>query len=179
MISQKILPAHILTEYVWQLLKQEGALTTVNGLVPIVPFEDEPKLADADKPYAIYGYAENISNNVEEIREGVYSLRISAPKVSQLVHITNVLGAAFESSNVATEAVNRWSGTAFNGAFIGIRFTRIRVTYIDGGDPADSEGGPIDGSVTIDYRYVHHLDTPMLLESRGGLWTGPKPETSP
>ncbi len=170
MITNKILPAHILRLYVWELLRQEINMSKVNDLIPILPIEDEPKVESANLPYAIYGYAENDSK-VDQIHEGVFSLRVNAPTFAQLGQITNTVALAFESSDIATEAVNRFSSQYSGGALLGIRFTFTKVTYIEGGEAAESEGGPVDGIVNVYYRYVNALPNPVVNAARGGLWS--------
>lgn len=180
MITNKILPAHILRLYVWAVLDQETSMETIpvtmsNGataqLIPVLPIEDEPKVANSGKAYAIYGYAENDSRNLEQVREGVFSLRIIAPTFSQLGDISNAVARAFESSDVATEAVNNFSTDYTNSALVGIRFTHTKVTYVEGGEAGETEGGPMDGVVNIAYRYVNSLPIPVPNTARGGLWS--------
>lgn len=175
MITDKILPAHIIRLYIWALLQQEGVLETISvggvELVPIIPIEDEPKVADSGKPYAIYGYAENESRQLEQIREGVLSLRVIAPKFSQVGHITNTVSRAFESSDVATEAVNIFSSDFSSQSLEGIRFTHLKTIHVEGGEPADSEAGPVDAMVTIAFRYINFLPTPVLNTNRNKLWS--------
>jgi hypothetical protein len=181
MITKKIIPAHILRLYIWELLIQEINMQKVAGkdpltgatfsLVPIIPVEDEPKIADSDKPYAIYGYAENESRNLEQIKEGVFSLRVIAPTFSELTHIINTVALAFESSDISTEAVNRYSSKYTGEALLGLRFTYTKATYVEGGEAAETEGGPMDGVVNITYRYINNLPNPFLNSAKGGLWT--------
>ncbi len=171
MISNKVLPAHILRLYVWELMKQEIGMQMVNGFVPILPVEDEPKVADTNKTYAIYGYAENDNRSSEQIREGIFTLRIIAPTFSELGQFTNVMSNAFESTDIATEAVNNFSSRYPNEALIGITFKYVKVTYVEGGEASTDEGGPMDGVVNVAYRYINHLETPIVNSARGGLWS--------
>jgi hypothetical protein len=170
MISDKIIPAHILRLFIWEVLKLNTSMNApVNGLIPILPIEDEPKVADSGKAYIIYGYSENESGNLDQIRRGVFSARIMAPTFGELVEISNVLGTTFESRDIATEAVNQWSSAYANGALTGIRFTKLITSYIEGGEASDTEGGPVDGVVNISYEYVTNLKT--QLPAYTGLWS--------
>lgn len=169
MISEKIVPAHVLRLFVWEVLKINSNLETVNDLVPIVPLEDEPVLADTGKPYIIYGYAEMDARKSDLNRRGVLSLRIVAPTTAELTSISNILASVFEDRDRATEAVNRWSSTM--PALIGIRFTETRVTFVERGEPAESEGGPVNTVVNISYEYITDLQITLPGVARGGLWT--------
>jgi hypothetical protein len=176
MINNKIVPAHILRAYIWEVLKQtpqDGgvSMTEINTLNPILPIEDEPKVAGENKPYAIYGYAENNAYPLDQIREGVFSLRVMSPDFGTLTQIINTVGVAFESADIATEAVNRFSAQHMNGVFVGMRFTFLKTSYIEGGEAAQTEGGPVDGVVNITYKYINHLPIPIPVSAQGGLWT--------
>lgn len=168
-IDNKILPAHILRLFVWELLKLNAGLEPVNGLIPLVPIEDEPTLAESGEPYLIYGYAEMEAERRDINRRGVLSFRIVAPTSAQLGQISNVISSAFESRDVATEAVNRWSST--NDQLVGIRFTSLKTTYVERGEAAESEGGPVDTVVNIGYEYITDVEIAFPTASGNGLWT--------
>lgn len=157
-ISNKIMPAHILRLYIWDLFTNNTGLQKVNGLVPIVPIEDEPQLADAGQTYFVYGFAESQSGPFHEIRRGIFSLRYSTQDFSTVGEITTTISRAFENPDDASKNVNAWSSyygdDAASDPFIGIRFTSLEVTYTEGGEPPDTEGGPIEGIINIGYNYI-------------------------
>ena len=154
MINNKILHAHVLRVYTWELLKANIGWTEVNGMIPIVPLGDEPRLSDSGKSYIIYGYAEQAPGSTKEVRTGSLTYRIIARTFAELGEITNVITAGFEELDRSAHRVNLWSSNYSGGAFIGIRFGTLEVTYIEGGEPADQEGGPVDGLLNIEYSYI-------------------------
>lgn len=170
MISDQIVPAHILRLYVWQILLEAEALALINGKVPLIPLEDEPELSDAGKNYIIYGYSENEIANVEYMRQGVCAFRVIAQNSNDLSKITSIISRAFESQDIATEAVNIFS-TAYGSALEGLRFTAVKTLYVESANPAASESGPVDGAVTLAYRYITHLPIPVpeAVENQG-MW---------
>lgn len=169
MISSKYLPSHILRLFTWEVLKTNTSMTVVNNVVPMLPIDDEPKVADSGKSYIIYGYSETDGSGPEQIRSGVISFRVIAGTSNELGQIINVIASTFESRDVATEAVNRWSSSFSGGALKGIRFTEVFTTYVEGGEAADTEGGRVDGVVNVTYRYV--TDYKPTLPISGGLWS--------
>lgn len=182
MITNKIIPAYIIRLFLWEVLSLNEALSkidTPNGqLIPILPVEDEPRVADSKKAYIIYGYAESEAQRIEQERRGIFSARIWAPTFAQLVEITNLIASTFESSDFATEAVNRYSSNYAGGALVGIRFTHLKTTYIEGGEAAETEGGPVDGVVNISYNYVRSdknaSGLPLIRipdTAKGGMWS--------
>lgn len=170
MISDRIVPAHILRLYTWDVLSHADALTLVNGKVPIIPLEDEPELSDAGKPYAVYGYSENDGGRLEQIRQGVFALRVISQSTGDLDRIISIVSRAFESTDIATEALNRFTD-AHSADLEGIRFTFARTSFVESADPAETEGGPVEATITISYRYINRLPVPVAESAQGGLWT--------
>lgn len=176
MPDNKIVPAHVIRGYLWEILQEYAGMKKVNNLIPIVPFQDEPDLADSGKSYLIYGYADQSVEKSTVFRRGVFSVRIEASDINEATKIANITSRAFEDRDVATEAVNHWSGTAANGAFVGIRFTDIVTTFSEAGDPAESEGGPVSRLVSISYECILGDGPPLLDSYTSGLWS-PNPNT--
>jgi hypothetical protein len=171
MITDAIVPAHILRLYVWQVLSEQEVLELINNKNPIIPLEDEPELSDAGKNYIIYGYSENDLSGVEYMRQGVVAFRVVAKNSNDLSRITNILAKAFESADIATEAVNIFSTQFDNDVLVGIRFANIKTAYIESMDPESSEGGPVQGTVTLSYRYFSQLPVPVPETVKNkGLW---------
>lgn len=170
MITYKILPAHIIRLYVWELLQQEIGMEKANGLVPILPVEDEPKVADANVPYAIYGFSESEAGNMHVIRNGIFSLRVVAGTLVKLGEIINTVSLGFESPDITTEALNHFANNYQNGLLQGIRFTSVKTGYIEGGEASESEGGEVDGVINISYEYINNMETPVVGDFNG-LWS--------
>jgi hypothetical protein len=171
MITDQIVPAHILRLYTWEVLKEAEALALVNGKNPIIPLEDEPELSDAGKNYIIYGYSENDINRTEYMRQGTMAFRVIAQNSNDLSKITSIIARAFENSDIATEAVNIFSSNFAGGVLIGLRFTNVKAIYVESADPATSESGPVEGTVSLTYRYINNLPIPMPESVVGkGLW---------
>lgn len=170
MITDQIIPAYILRLYLWEILREAEALALVNGKIPLIPLEDEPELSDAGKSYIIYGYAENESATLEEIRRGTFAIRVIAVNTNELDRIISIASRAFESSDVATEAVNRFSSAFTGKALEGIRFTQVKAAHVEGFNAAPAESGPVEGMLTVSYRYINRLPIPVPESVLGGMW---------
>lgn len=153
-MDNKILPAHVLRLYVWALLEAEGVLTKIGDLIPIAPIEDEPKFVASGQAYIVYGYTEMPGTELDQNRRGNFSMRVSAPSFGQLGHVLNTIARAFESCDVSVPNVNAWSSDYQTGLLVGIRFTDIEMTYLEGGEPPNSEGGPTEGVINLGYEYI-------------------------
>lgn len=165
-----ILAPHLLRLYTWELLKANGALTTVTGrngqtLIPIAPVSDEPDLRESGKPYILYGFAENYGPRVPVVNSGTLSYRIIAPTFSELSKIIAVLQSAFEVEDVAAANVNLWTST--QSALIGCRFTSVECAYLEAADAEEQEGGSLEGVVNMTYSCV--VDKPVKLFT-GNNW---------
>ena len=158
MISNKITAAHMLRLYIWAMLSNNGVLSlvTVRGepAIPIIPVEDIPELRDSGNAYIIYGWTENEENNVEGIQRGNLALRIIAEDSNQLSHITSVLARGMGEEDKTAESVNWWTSAFTDADLIGLRFTWVNTILVESADPASAEGGQVEGSVMIGYRYV-------------------------
>lgn len=169
----KILPAHIIRLYAWEVLKANTDLAEIDGYVPIIALEDEPKVSDAQKTYLIYGYSENNDPRLYELKRGTVSFRIKARLFGELGQITNALSRAFENCDISAYQVNQWASSNPDKIFKNIRFTSIEVVYVEGGSPEDSEGGPTDAVLNVAYECVIHDDTFTLPNNADtGLWAG-------
>ena len=171
-MADKVIPAHILRLYAWDVLQANGLLEEINGLIPIIPLEDEPQIADAQKTYIIYGYGENDDPRMPEMRRGSMVFNIKARRFGELGPITNVLTRAFEGLDIPAARINYWKGKNANAsAFANINFKTTSAVYVEGGYPEESEGGPLMGMVHITYS-VTVVDPTFVLPvtARNPLW---------
>ena len=152
MVQNNVTPANLLVMYAWELLKANTDMVTINGLAPIGAVDDEPRLSEADAAYLIYGYSEQFSEGLRLKRRGILSLRVSARTVAEMNGILTVIGRTFENGDISAANVNLWSSTI--PELIGIRFTTLDTTYIDGGSSSGDDGGPVYGLVNVRYEYV-------------------------
>lgn len=170
MVDIKIIPPHILRLYAWEVLELNDALSMIDDYIPVIPIEDEPKLADSGKSYIIYGWAEHPDPNYE-IRRGTFSMRVIGRTFGELGHIINILTRAFEAGDQSAEHVNLWSSSFNDNQLVGIRFTNLDIGYVEGGSAPEQEGGPSEGLVNVSYRYITHQTIQLPEDSLGGLWT--------
>lgn len=157
MLNNRINAAHLLRLYAWELLSANGVLSIINAngkdWVPIIPIEDEPELRDSGKAYIIYGWSENEENGLHMIQRGNMSFRIIAEDSNQLSYITNVLTMGFRNEDETANSVNWWASLS-DYDFKGLRFTWVKTILVESADPATAEGGQVEGSVMVGYRYI-------------------------
>ena len=163
-ISNRIQAANILRLYVWELLLAHGLLDKITvqteagavNLLPVIPIEDEPKVANSGKTYIIYGYGENLAGDLNVVKNGAFSLRIVSDSTTEIGEITTTISRALDDEDVSAQNVNSWSNEYMNGVFVGIRFTTLNVSYVSSPEPPDTEGGRGYGIMNVSYRYITH-----------------------
>lgn len=158
-MDPKYIAPYVLRSYTWELLKRNTDLTdddydadgNGDGLIPIVPLGEEPELAQFDKPYIVYGYAESPTGELYAKNNGNMVYVIYSSKFEELGKITNIIKTAFERGDESARDVNEFSSTI--GAFVGIRFGTIEVGFLEGGSPEEDEGGRMSAAINIRYEY--------------------------
>lgn len=171
MTDTVINPAYLLRSYIWALLKNNTDMdeSDYDGLVPIVPVAEEPELSQYTKPYAVYGYALESSGDRAFASRGSMTLAIYETNFRQLTDIMNILYAAFEREEIAAE-VNQYT-TNFSvpgqlvNPFLGLRFGFIRMNFLEGGTPEETEGGRQSALISLGFEYYtdYNIKTYRLL----------------
>lgn len=171
MADPRVLPAHMLAGYVWELWKanQSGVdvITAANGkkLARIAPISDEPDLRSADVTYILYGFAESETGPLNVHHTGQFSMRIIAKNFSEMTTLIRILQSAFELEDEAAQNINWWSTT--RPGYDGMMFTSVCVSFIEAADAETTEGGRLEGVVSLRYRYL--METPVKVFSKNEL----------
>lgn len=160
-------PTYLLNKYIWELLKVNLGLketdyadTQVSSRVPIVPSGQDEALVAINKPFLVYGYAEDMTPDLFAKRSGSVSYSVWSTSVSEINNILNIIRAAMEQHDDTARDVNRFT-TNLGGTNIGIRFGDIYVGYLEGPSPEETEGGRQVGVITL--RYQYHADYEVIL----------------
>lgn len=151
-------PAYLLRSYTWELMQQNELMSAddYDGLVPIVPLSEEPEISETDKPYMVYGYGIDNSGDLHARKRGSVTFAIYDQNFRRLTQIVNVLQAAFERQDEAARDVNLYTST--KTGYLGMRFGYIRLGFIEGGTPEDTEGGRQSALVNITFEYYVDYD---------------------
>lgn len=151
-MNLKYQPANLIANYVWQLLDQNTDIGKIGGVIPISAGKDDPAFSDSRLPYLIYGYSEATKTRIDQIHRGAISFRIMAPTFGRMGEIVNVITLAFEDCDAGAIALNTW--TSANPDLVGIRFTKVEPTYVEGGQEIEREGAPFEGMINLSYEYI-------------------------
>lgn len=153
MVEPKINAAYLLNNYVWEVLKHNTTMkeSDYNGKTPIIPANMEPEFAALNKPFLVYGYAEDSTPDLYARRSGSLSYAIWSTSVGEINTILNVIKGAMERRDESAREVNNY--TSRIPTFIGVRFGSIHVGLLEGPAPEESEGGRQAGIITLRYDY--------------------------
>lgn len=146
-------PVYLLRSYVWALLRNNTEMKTADygGLIPIVPVSEEPELMQYNKPFIVYGYALDSSEDVPVCRTGSMTFAIYSTNFREITKIIDILIYAFGRKDESARDVNEYTSTI--PEFIGTRFGYISVAFAEGGTPEESSGGRESGMVNISFEY--------------------------
>lgn len=173
-INADVAPVYILRKFAWEALKANTDMveSDYGGITPIVPLSEEPELQDTTKPYLVYGYATDSSRDLWAHKSGSMTFAIYDQNFRRLTRIVNVLEATFErlddTANEINKFTTRMAEADSNDAFIGIRFTTIRIGFVEGGTPEIEEGGRQSALFNIRYSYI---TTPEVKRYINGDWS--------
>jgi hypothetical protein len=156
-ISNRHSAANLLNLYAWEVLKANTGMlvSQYDGKIPIVASGQEPDFNAFDRPYLVYGSAEDPSSD-GLTRGGTLVYAIYSKSVGDINEIQNILISAFERQDESARDVNDF--TSRTPAYIGIRFTSTTVAFAEGAASADQEGGRQAGTLTIRYSYVSNYN---------------------
>ncbi len=148
---------HVINSYAWAVLKANTSMTESDygGRVPIIPSNQEPEFTQYNKPFIVYGFAEDPSNINLAQRSGTLVYAIYADTASTINKIYNILTEALGRFDKTAYDVNAWISKSANYAnFAGISMRYVAVAFGEGPGPVEQEGGRQVATLTIKYSHV-------------------------
>jgi len=156
-----IIAPYVLRAYAWAVLSTNMPETwnteLYGGLTPIVPVAEEPELDEFSGPHIVYGYAEDMTGDLYARSSGSMTFAVYDNNFRRLGETLNVLKIAFERQDETARDINRFS-TSKGAAFNGLRFGYVRVGFVEGGTPEESEGARQSALINITYEYYVDYD---------------------
>lgn len=161
-MDKTINAAYLLVDYAWAVLNANDSKTwsreNYGSLVPIVPLAEERELSEYNGPHIVYGYAEDATGTFYAMKSGSLSLAVYDDSFRRLTRTMNILNTAFERHDESARDVNSFTTDYLEGAYLGIRFGSINVSFVDGGSPEEEEGGRQSAIINIRYSYFVDYD---------------------
>lgn len=159
-MDSKISPVYLLRSYAWAVLKANDSELwneqNYDGLVPIVPLNEEPEIVEFGRPYLVYGYAIDSTGSLYARKSGSLTFAIYDTNFRRLTDTLNILQTAFERQDESATDINNY--TSLIPGFVGINFGYTSVSFAEGGSPEESEGGNQSALINIAFEYYTDYD---------------------
>lgn len=154
---------HILNKFIWHKLEQDMNYSKIdyNGLVPIIPTQQEPLFNDlpSGRPFFVYtfmvsGYDPDLWAHIEQVTYRIYS-----DDEKRLRQVGNYLTDLCRRYDWTAEELNTWiQGEALLPVDADDRkfeFKFVQVVGFTGPEPSSSEGGRQFSTVTVRMTYTY------------------------
>ena len=159
-MDSKISPVYLLRSYAWAVLKANDSVlwneSLYDGMVPIVPLNEEPDIVGFGRPYIVYGYALDSTGSLHARKSGSLTFALYDTNFRRLTDTLNTLQTAFERQDESADDINHY--TSLIPGFIGINFGYTSVSFIEGGSPEETEGGVQSALINIAFEYYVDFD---------------------
>jgi hypothetical protein len=165
--------------YLWDLLQDQLSWGEINGVVPIVSPQQQPELTNGTAPFIVYNWsmAQQYAPQIlcEQAAFMVYG------DEGQVNTAVNLIADHLRRWDWSARDVNDYIATLADGDLKKLfDYKTIYVTAASGPDPAEQEGGRVEGMVMIKYDYTIAVDSeadPLAGGAglRGDAWIAPPP----
>ena len=161
MRDYKLSAVHGLRSYMWRLLQDElgwklDDYADENGTkyVPIITPQQEKIFNAMDKPYIVYSFSRGDTGNAWfiENESGAFSVFSSDP--DDIQKVINLFQTKFNRRDDSAYDLNTYVQTRLGENYRVFDYKSIKVTTVQGPQPATEEGGRRDGLITIYMTYT-------------------------
>lgn len=152
-------PAYDVINYLWAKLQESQVLDATDyylddfedNIVPIIPVQDQPELANylKNKAYIVYdfiGYPQTDDDFF--VNEEAIMFTIFCPNFSKIMEIVRVFNECFRGKDEAAKKLQAAPTTT--GTFF---FYSTRIDGVDISGQAHKESGRISGEICVCYRF--------------------------
>lgn len=153
---------HGANRYLWANLKAELGWTEsdYNGLVPITPVQQQPEFIGFNKPFLVYAYSVDPVGTSTWEKSETASYSIFSSDEQDIRECINVMIKLFKDYDKSADDLNKYIAS-LSSKYSKFDYKYIRIAGAAGSQPAEQEGGRMDGLVTVNYVYTtwDHSDT--------------------
>jgi len=170
MTSPAIVPAYLIRQYIWALLKTNEPTdwneANYGGLTPVVPLGEDADLEQFPGPTIVYQFSDLRTGTMWMRGRGAMSFAVRDTNLRRLTRTMTILKEALNRYDEAARDINEYmdlKGSPWNS----IGFGTVYVTFSDGGAPATTEGGEMVGVISIEFDYyTEYENSPDPLNTR-------------
>jgi hypothetical protein len=166
MTSITVAPVYVLIDYAFAVLNANDPNTwnraNYDGLLPIVPLNEEPELTEFDGPRVIYEYSLNDTGTTPFRGRGSVTFAVRDNNYRRLTRAMNIMGESFGRLDETAADINDWADRLkdrpVDPVDFDISFGYVRQAFAESGTPAEEEEGPMVGIVSIAFDYFVEYD---------------------
>lgn len=149
---------HGVRRYIWSILKSELGWDEANyeGMVPIITPSQGPEFQGFDAPYIVYNYtSRNLSDRFINADSSIFV--VYSDSDSDINAAINVIKDKLNRRDDSAQDVNAYAHN------LGVRYSRfdyktIWMTSMTGPTAPVSEGGRMDGNISLEIHYTIDSD---------------------
>lgn len=156
-----VAPVFVLIDYAYAVLNANDPTvwdkTKYEGLIPIIPLNEEPEFSEFPGPRIIYEYAMAARGSAVYRGRGSVTFAIRDNNFRRLTRAMNILGESFNREDESARDVNHFvhslATRPLNPVPFNVSFGHISVSFQESGTPEEEEGGMMTGVVSIVFDY--------------------------
>jgi hypothetical protein len=155
MANYELNAVHAANHYLWSKMQSELGLSTANynGLVPITVAQQQPEFTAFNKPFLVYSYTVDPIGTSSWDKSETCAYSIFSADEADIRKIINLMVSLFKDYDESADRLNTYvSGLDDRYKVFDFKYTRIGSA--SGSQPAEQEGGRMDGLVIVNYTYT-------------------------
>jgi hypothetical protein len=147
---------HGANHYLWANLKDKlgWSESDYNGLVPITPVQQQPEFIGFNKPFLVYAYSIDPIGVSSWEKSETASYSIFSSDEEDIRECINLMVKLFKDYDKSADDLNRYVSENLSEGYQKFDYKYIRIAGGSGSQPAEQEGGRMDGLVTVNYVYT-------------------------
>jgi hypothetical protein len=145
---------YAVNRYSWALLNRNLNWQKVNGLVPIIPANQEPEFTQYNAPFMVYGTASEWAGPMWWLQQEQCAYTVYSTSVGEINSAVRVLNETFMRMDEAATDINQFVGKVNTGQYDDLHFKTFEVVTAQSAQAAEEEGGRQNGLIVIRYKYT-------------------------
>lgn len=158
MTADSVAPVFVLIDYAYECLATEDNAwhrDNYDGLVPIVPLNEEPELTEFDGPRAIYEYTMSQRGRMYYRGQGNVTFAIRDHSFHRMARALNILDNALGREDESARDVNDFVDYLKETRSIDfdVSFGHFNLNFVESGTGEIEEDGPLTGVISVSFDY--------------------------
>lgn len=157
----ELAPVFVLIDYAYAVLNANDSetwdKTKYDGLIPIVPLNEEPELSEFPGPRIVYEYAMQSRLGSPYRGRGTVTFAVRDHNYRRMTKALNILDESFNREDESARDLNWFTDQLrtrpVNPIPFNVSFGSMRVAFVESGAPETEEGGMMVGVISVSFEY--------------------------